>query len=160
METTTEAGAQPATTTALAPVDTAAQVTAALAAERARMGGLDDLASHLNGQADGLRIIADAKTSGASVGDTAIALITGGVFAKVAALNGLQQDDNSAAAAVPAAATPDAAPTVAQTPEGWKAEYAASTALQSEFASAEQYVSYKRAEASGRVRVMGQRKAS
>ncbi|MHB0784427.1 hypothetical protein [Bradyrhizobium sp. 5.13L] len=46
----------------------------------------------------------------------------------------------------------------ATTPDGWKAEYAATPALQAEFASAEDYISLKRAEADGKVRVLGARK--
>lgn len=161
METTTEAGAAPAQTNAAVTTqqpDLAAQVSTALTAERTRMGALDSLAGHLNGQADGIKIIADAKASGASAGDTAIALITGGVFAKVAVLNGLQADDKTAASAQPAAPGGDK-PSAATTPEGWKAEYEASAALQGEFASADNYVAYKKAHAGGRVRVMGARPA-
>jgi capsid assembly protease len=156
---TIETGAAPANLNAPTTVlpDTATQVQTALTAERVRMGALDSLASHIHGQADGLKIIADAKTSGASAGDTAIALITGGVFAKVAVLNGLQSDDKTAIDAAPAAPGSNQ-PLTATTPEGWKAEFAASTALQGEFASAEHYVAFKRADASGRVRVMGARK--
>ena len=156
---TIETGAAPATPApAVTLPDTATQVQTALTAERVRMGALDSLAGHLNGQADGLKIIADAKASGATAGDTAIALITGGVFAKVALLSGLQADDKTALTAKPAAPGSDT-PSAATTPEGWKAEYAASAALQAEFASAENYVSFQKANAAGRVRVMGARNA-
>lgn len=161
MENTPEAGAVPANAPAAATAqlpDMATQVQTALTAERSRMGALDSLAGHLNGQADGLKIIADAKMSGATAGDTAIALINGGVFAKVALINGLQADDQTAAPARPAAPGNDT-PSAATTPEGWKAEYAASAALQSEFASAENYVAYQKANSAGRVRVMGARTA-
>ena len=157
--TMTENSAPPANAgAATQQADLSGQVQAALTEERTRMGALDGLAAHLNGQADGLKIIADAKTSGASAGDTAIALITGGVFAKVAVLNGIQLDDKTAAGVQPAAPGNDA-PTVSATPEGWKAEYEASAALQGEFASVEHYVSFKKAETSGRVRVMGAKQA-
>ncbi len=60
----------------------------------------------------------------------------------------------------PAGAAAVSASEKATTPEGWKAEYAASPQLQAEFASADDYVSLKRAEASGKVRVLGSRTAS
>ncbi|WP_262048650.1 hypothetical protein [Bradyrhizobium sp. Bra78] len=44
------------------------------------------------------------------------------------------------------------------TPEGWKSEYAASAALQAEFATVDDYVSLKAAESAGKVRVLGARK--
>lgn len=60
----------------------------------------------------------------------------------------------------PAGAASASAAEKATTPEGWKAEYAASPQLQAEFASADDYVSLKRAEALGKVRVLGSRAAS
>lgn len=59
--------------------------------------------------------------------------------------------------ATPASA-PEAHSETASTPDGWKAEYAASPKLQGEFASADDYVSLKKAEAAGKVRVLGARK--
>jgi hypothetical protein len=47
----------------------------------------------------------------------------------------------------------------ASTPDGWKAEFAASAELQGEFTSADAYAAFKAAEASGRVKIL-QRKAS
>jgi len=46
----------------------------------------------------------------------------------------------------------------ATTPEGWKAEYAESSALQAEFATSEDYVAFKAHE--GNVRILGQRKTA
>lgn len=158
MEKTTEAGQTTAadTTTAPAPVAAApVDLQAALAAERTRMAGLDTLASKLNGQADGLKIIAAAKLDGTSPGDAALKLFSEGVVDKIVALGGLKADDASAAGAVPAAAAEPSETTQASTPEGWKAEWDKSTALQAEFATSAQYVAFKRAEAGGRVRVMG-----
>ena len=63
--------------------------------------------------------------------------------------------------AAPTSQSAAAAPSDAEkatTPDGWKAEYAASATLQAEFASADDYVSLKRAEAAGKVRVLGARK--
>jgi hypothetical protein len=65
------------------------------------------------------------------------------------------------------AAAPSSAPVAsststekATTPEGWRAEYAASAQLQSEFASAEDYVALRKAESAGKVRVLNSRAAS
>ncbi|WBL75605.1 hypothetical protein I3J27_21470 [Bradyrhizobium xenonodulans] len=44
------------------------------------------------------------------------------------------------------------------TPDGWKAEYASSAALQAEFATVDDYVSLKVAESAGKVRVLGARR--
>lgn len=56
--------------------------------------------------------------------------------------------------AAPSAGVAAAATSVAQTPEGWKAEYAASAALQAEFGSEAGYLGFKKAEAGGKVRIL------
>jgi signal peptide peptidase SppA len=160
MKETTEAGQTTAaeTTTTVAALAAPVDLQAAIAAERTRMAGLDTLASKLNGQADGLKIIAAAKLDGSSAGDAALKLFAEGVVDKIVALGGLKADDATAAGVVPAAAADSTETTQASTPEGWKAEYEKSAALQAEFGSSAQYVAYKRAEAGGRVRVMGAKK--
>ncbi|NPU63380.1 hypothetical protein HL667_00010 [Bradyrhizobium sp. 83012] len=58
--------------------------------------------------------------------------------------------------ASPAAASnpvQSAAP-AATTPDGWRAEYEASAQLQGEFATADQYVAFKKAEAGGQVKIL------
>ena len=142
---------------AKASTDASTAFEARLKADRERMSGLDGLVAKVAGNADGLKIIGDAKASGASVADTALALVNAGAFARAAVLGALQQDNLTATGAAPAALG-DGATTVAQTPEGWKAEYAGSAALQREFTSADAYVSYRKAEARGGVRVLGARK--
>ncbi|TAK50242.1 MAG: hypothetical protein EPO23_03285 [Xanthobacteraceae bacterium] len=47
----------------------------------------------------------------------------------------------------------------ATTPDGWRADYAASADLKAEFASADDYVGYKQAEAAGKVRVLNRKTA-
>lgn len=128
---------------------------ARLAADRERMTGLDGLAAKCAGNAAALRIIGDAKTSGASVADTALALVNAGAFTGAAVLGAIQSDDASASGATPAAAgSALQAGQVPQTEDGWKAEYAGSAALQAEFVSAATYVAFKKAEAAGQVRVL------
>jgi len=133
-----------------------ARFAASLQADRTRMAGLDDIAAKCAGNAAGLKIVSDAKASGTSVEATALALVNAGAFAQAAVLGAIQQDNASAAGAVPAAA--GGAATTAQTPDGWKAEFAGSAALQGEFTSADAYVAYKKAEARGGVRVLGAKK--
>lgn len=143
---------------AKATSDAQAGFTASLQADRARIAALDGLAARINGNAAGLKIISDAKASGASAEATALALVNAGAFTQAAVLGAIQQDNASATGAAPAAAAPGTAQTVAQTPDGWKAEFATSPALQSEFTSPEAYVAFKKAEARGGVRVLGAKK--
>jgi capsid assembly protease len=118
---------------------------ASLKADRERMAALDGLIAKVGGNAEGLKIIADAKVSGASAGDTALALVNAGVFAKAAVLGAVVADDASATGAKPAGQSDKAE--VPQTPEGWKAEWGGSDALKADFVSAEDYVAFKKREA-------------
>ena len=77
---------------------------------------------------------------------------------RFAVLGAIASDDASAAGATPAAAADGTAATP-QTPEGWKAEFAASSKLQQEYGSAAAYVAYKKAEANGQVKILGSRAA-
>ncbi|MEK9751738.1 MAG: S49 family peptidase [Rhodospirillaceae bacterium] len=54
----------------------------------------------------------------------------------------------------PAATVEDKPKATPQTPDGWKAEYEASEALQAEFGIADRYVAFKQGERDGRVRVL------
>lgn len=58
----------------------------------------------------------------------------------------------SAVNAAPASAPPAPGSSKASSPDGWKAEFAASTDLQSEFGSADAYVAFRQGEADGKVR--------
>ncbi|WP_042336338.1 hypothetical protein [Bradyrhizobium sp. DOA9] len=128
-------------------------------AERSRILGIE--AHALPGHD---KLIADMKADASVTPDMA----AGRILAAERQLRGNQlqaiADVERLTGKVPAAPSASAAPASgsekATTPEGWKAEYAASPQLQAEFASAEDYVSLKRAEASGKVRVLGGRSAS
>lgn len=155
----TEANGAPAAETnagitqAQADANAAQAVTNAVAADRQRMAALDELAAECNGNADGLKLIADAKANGATAEATALQLVKAGAFKKAAVLGGLQQDDVSAQGAAPAA--PGAAVSAAAaTPEGWRAEWEASETLKAAYPSADVYVAYKKAEAGGKVRIL------
>ena len=158
------APAAPAQTAAAAPATTAADLNAAYpdlcaslraegaSAERARILGIE---AHAMPGHD--KLISELKADGSVTPDMA----AGRILAAERAARGQQlqaiQDVEKTTGAVAAAAAPTAlgsAGETATTPEGWKAEYAGSPKLQSEFASAEDYVSLKKAEASGKVRVL------
>jgi len=72
------------------------------------------------------------------------------------AIKGVEDEGKKVVAAPSAGARPETPPK-ATTPEGWKAEYAASEALQSEFLSVANYVAFKTAESQGRVKRLVQR---
>lgn len=144
---------------AIAKVTTDAQKAAddRIKADRDRMAGLDALAAKCAGNADALKMISDAKADGSSVEATALKLVQADAFTKAAVLGAIQQDNTSAAGAAPAAAA-SATAASAQTPDGWKAEFAGSAELQAEFTSAEAYVAFKKADARGGVKVLGTKK--
>ncbi len=115
---------------------------ASLKAERERIAALDALGAKAGaGAAD---IITKAKAEGTSAADAALAIFNANAHLAGATLATLQTDDKLAAGAVPAAPGGGAK---ASTPEGWKAEWEASTALQAEFPSAEAYVALMKSEA-------------
>lgn len=147
----TQAQLDAAVSSAVTQANSAAE--ARLSADRERMAGLDGLAAKCAGNADALKIVGDAKASGASVADTALKLVEADAFTKAAVLGAIQQD--GAAAATPAA--PGAGPAAQQTPDGWKAEYEGDPKLKAEFPTAAAYVAYRNATASGRVKVLGGR---
>jgi hypothetical protein len=147
----TQAQLDAAVSNAVTQANAAAE--ARMTADRERMAGLDGLAARCAGNADALRVVNDAKASGASVADTALKLVEADAFAKAAVLGAIQQDSATASAAAPAA--PGAGASTQQTPEGWKAEYEGSADLKAEFPTAAAYVAYRNATASGRVKVLG-----
>lgn len=143
-----------------ATADASSAAEARIKADRERMAAIDELAAKIGADDKaGQKIIADAKISGASAGDTALALIKADSFKKAAVLGAIQQDDASAAGAKPAAPGNGPAP-VAQTPEGWKAEYAGSAKLQAEFGSEASYVAFMKANAAGQVKILSGRAAA
>ncbi len=118
----------------------------AVAADRVRIAGLDKLEGKVGGNEAALKIIADAKADGSSVEATGSKLIEIDAFAKAGVVQALRTDDASASGARPAvAADPNAKP-VAQTPDGWKAEWEASAELQGKFDTAGAYVGFKKYE--------------
>lgn len=135
-----------------------ADADAKIKAERERMAGLDRLAAKVAGNAKGAEIIAAAKADGSTAEATALKLAEADAFSGAAVINALQGDNASAAGAAPAA--PGAGASHAGTPDGWKAEYAASKDLQAEFGSEAAYVGYKQAMADGKVRFLNKGKAA
>lgn len=127
--------------------------TAAATAERNRILGIQ-AAAFPGQEALAAELIADGMTS---PGDAALR------FNKAEKDKGGQRLQALAAAdpKVPAAPT-TANPTtpaqpqaqVEQTEDGWRAEYAASSELKSEFATATDYVAFKRAESGGKVKIL------
>lgn len=130
---------------ARAVADAGTKHEASMTAERARLVALDGLVPHVKGNAEGIKIISEAKVSGASAADTALALVEAGVFAKAGVLGAMEGDDAGASAAAPAGEG-EGKP-VAQNPEGWKAEWEASEKLQADFPKVEHYVNLKKHEA-------------
>lgn len=134
-----------------ATADATAAAESRILADRTRMAAIDGLAAKVGADDKAAqKIIADAKINGTSAGDTALALIAADAFTKKAVLGAIQQDDASVSGVKPAGA-PEAK-AAADTPEGWKAEYQASKALQAEFRSEASYVAYRKADAAGQVR--------
>lgn len=129
-------------------------------AESARIAGIDKIGVWMKGH-DAL--IAEMKADGRTTPEQAAMRVTAAEGAmREHQLEGIQGVENltGKVAAAPTAQGSDGgdAPKPA-TPEAWAAEYAASDALKSEFATSEQYVAFKRAESEGRVKVL-HRKAS
>lgn len=155
IETTVAPPAPQPTPVAAAAPDLDAVRREAAAAERKRIAALDALA--LPGCE---AIIAAAKEDGAGVEATALLMVqqikSSGALDAVAAMA-------KGAATVPAlpdaahdpigAAAQGAAPAAA-TPEAWAAEWSASAKLQAEFKTSTSYVAFKKAEASGRARIL------
>lgn len=151
------AAAETATT---AEATTRTAVTSALTADRERMAALDTL---LVKSGPGAKdIIAKAKADGTSAAAAALAIMTAGAHLPGAALAALAADETVAATgATPAlVGTGTGKNTVAQTPEGWKAEWAASAVLTAEFVTADDYAAVRAAESRGAVRVLHDRKAA
>lgn len=127
------------------------------ACERARIAGIQQHA--MPGHE---HLIAEMIADGRTTPDQAAARI---LAAEKAARQKQMQSIADVESAVAGKLTPSASAmgaterpqAVAQTPEGWAAEYERSEELQAEFASAATYVAFKRAEASGQARMLRQR---
>lgn len=130
-----------------------AEAETAVKADRERIASLDKLAVKVSGNEQGMKIIADAKSDGSTAADTALKLAEADCFAKGSVIGSIMADDASATAAVPASPGGVAVQTP-QTPDGWKAEWEASADLQASYPKVEHYVSFKKAEAGGRVRIL------
>jgi len=120
----------------------------AVAAERARAAGLDELATKMGNHKDVAAIVATAKADGSTVEATAVKLIQSGAAAKATTAAGLELDDATARGATPAGSGGNGG-AVPQTEAGWKAEWEGSEALQAEFEAATDYVAFKQHEKKG-----------
>jgi hypothetical protein len=128
----------------------AAGRTEGASAERARILGIE--ANALPGHE---QLVATMKADASVTADMA----AGRILAAERALRGSAaqairdvETATGVVAAAPASAPAAALPSKASTPEGWKAEHAASAELQGEFASADAYVAYQQGLANGTVR--------
>jgi hypothetical protein len=161
MSTTNAAPGAPATLTSLAALQAAYPAlctelqasarTEGATAERTRILGIE--ANALPGHE---KLVSDMKADPSVTPDMAAGRILGAERAlRASVAQGIADVETHTGTVAAAPATrQDPARTVAATPDGWKAEFAGSTALQGEFASAEDYVAFKNAEASGRVKFL------
>jgi len=105
--------------------------------------------------------IADGKST---AGEAAIRMVEAGLAAAPATDAGLEdvlaRMDRAATgvSSTVSATGGSAAPAKASTPDGWRAEWEASADLQAEFVKADDYVAFRQAESSGKIRVLGARK--
>lgn len=125
-------------------------------AERERLLALDVMA--LPGCE---KIIEDAKASGQTPSEAAVAMVR---HIKANGLLDISRQMAASAATVPPIEPAPHDPTGAEaaspkpkagTEEAWRAEFAASEALQAEFGEADRYVAYQTASAGGRARIRG-----
>jgi len=123
-------------------------------AESARIAGIETLGAAMKGHDT---LIAAMKADGKTTPEqAAMRIVAAEGAARAAQLAGIQSVESLTGNvnAAPASAAPNETPTVAQTPDGWKAEYDASDKLKAEFGSCDQYVAFKKAESEGRVRML------
>jgi hypothetical protein len=162
----TPAGGAPVYTTIAELQAAFPDLCAALAAEAATTAGAAERTRVLGLQAHGRALpghdalVAAAIDDGRTTPDQlAGRLVTAAGEKGQKVLATLRADGAEGPKPAPSAATPaaavDPAKPVANTPEAWAAEYKASAALQAEFPTEQDYVSLRRAETGGRVRVLG-----
>lgn len=133
-----------------------AQSIAGATAERTRILGIEALGAQMKGHE---KLIAELKADASvSPEQAAVRIIGAENVARAQQLNGIKavEDATGRVNPAPKSGNDDAnhRATKATTPDGWKAEYEGSDALKSEFAGAEQYVAFKKAESEGRVKVL------
>lgn len=122
------------------------------AAERARLAGIE--AAALPGHAE---LVAQCKADPTCTPGDAALKITAAENARLKAAGANIAGVETVTGRIGAAPTsqPDGGTQgVAQTAEGWKAEWARSDALQGEFQSAEHYANYQAGVKSGRIRIL------
>ncbi len=131
--------------------------TTAASAERTRVLGIQAHGKAMPGHE---ALVAAAIEDGTTTPDQlAGRLVTAAGTKGTTVLVALKSDGAEGPKPAPSAATPpagaDPAKPVANTPEAWSAAYKASTALQAEFPTEQDYVALMKAEARGGVRVLG-----
>ena len=126
------------------------------------IAGIEALGAQMPGHE---KLIVEMKADGKTTPEqAAVRLVTAEGIARQNQLKGVKDVETLTRVVQAAPHTPDAGggqpknTVQAQTPDGWKAEYAASPALQSEFLTVENYVAFKANE--GNIRILGGRKAS
>jgi hypothetical protein len=128
-------------------------------AERTRIAGIE-----AHAMAGHEKLVADMKADPNVTPDMAAGRILAAEKAargqQLQAIVDVEKVTGKVAASPSSALAAPGATEKATTPEGWKAEYVASAQLQSEFASAEDYVALRKAESAGKVRVLNSRAAS
>ena len=145
---------------AASSVNLEAKVKEAIATDRTRVAALDGLLAKMGGNPKAIEIVAAAKADGSMAEATALKLIEAGATVQAAVLGAIQTDDASASAASPAAPADSAGMSTASTPDEWKAEYTADPKLRADFATAADYVAFKKADARGAVKILTGRAAA
>ena len=132
-------------------------VTAGAEAERARIAGIQAHAMPGMGELVA-EMVADGKTTPDQAAGRILGAHKAGLGKQAQAIADVERVTNVVTPS-PAASLGNGKAPVAQTPEGWAAEYDASADLQAEFTSREAYVALRKAEAAGKVRVLNTRAA-
>lgn len=139
----------PASETTTTTTTSASGADAIRARERARVLGIQ-AAAFPGQEALAAELVADGRTTPEQAAlrfNQALKASGGGTAALARMDRHVKVPANQRGAAVAAAAVP-------QTAEGWKAEYAASAALQDEFATADAYAAYMAGTKDGRIRIL------
>lgn len=125
--------------------------------ERNRILGIEQHGTQMKGHE---KLIADMKAdANVTVEQAAVRILSAENAARASQLAGIKAVESETGKVNPAPKSGSEQPAgeKASTPDGWKTEYEGSDALKSEFASVDQYVAFKSAEASGRVKVLRQK---
>lgn len=127
-------------------------MTAGASAERERILGIEKIS--VPGHE---ALVASMKADPAvSVADAGLRLLAAEKEVRAGQLQGIKDVESSTSkvTSAPAGGGNDKPAETASTPDGWKAEYAKSDALKSEFGDEASYVAFKSAEAGGRIKVL------